>query len=147
MCAWIQARYGEMFRRSSSSERRRMSTAVDISVPPPKAFPKFGPILRGTARADLTGASRPARRFVYVIRSDSDPARHYVGLTSDVRARLKWHNHGPGGHTMPDRPVVVARFDQVCARERRSALREGSEVGIRTGLRSPAFRALPVTFL
>jgi putative endonuclease len=50
------------------------------------------------------------KRFVYIIRSDSDLSRHYVGITNDVRARLQWHNNGPSGHTVSHRPwsVVVA---------------------------------------
>jgi putative endonuclease len=67
---------------------------------------------------------------VYVIRSDSDPARHYVGLTSDVRARLKWHNHGPGGHTMPDRPwsllVSIKFVHESDARRFEKDLKSGS---------------------
>ncbi len=53
------------------------------------------------------------KRFVYVLRSDVDPSRHYVGATSDVAARLEWHNHGPCGHTVEHRPwsvVVVIEF-------------------------------------
>jgi len=53
------------------------------------------------------------RRFVYVLRSDRDHSRHYVGMTSDVENRLEWHNHGPCGHTLEDRPwslVVVLEF-------------------------------------
>jgi len=64
------------------------------------------------------------KRFVYVLRSDSDPERHYVGLSSDVDRRLERHNHGPSGHTVEHRPwsleVVIefpteqqaARFEQ-----------------------------------
>jgi putative endonuclease len=50
------------------------------------------------------------KRFVYIIRSDVDPSRHYVGITSDLRARLKWHNDGPCGHTRSHGPwsVVVS---------------------------------------
>ena len=50
------------------------------------------------------------KRTVYIIRSDADPSRHYVGLTNDLRARLEWHNHGPCGHTLSHRPwsVVVS---------------------------------------
>ena len=50
------------------------------------------------------------KRFVYILRSQSDPARHYVGLTSDVENRLEWHNAGPSGQTVLHRPwsVVVA---------------------------------------
>jgi predicted GIY-YIG superfamily endonuclease len=44
------------------------------------------------------------KRFVYIIRSEADQARHYVGLTSDVRARLRWHNDGPSGYTVQHRP-------------------------------------------
>jgi predicted GIY-YIG superfamily endonuclease len=53
------------------------------------------------------------KRIVYIIRSDADASRHYVGLTNDVRSRLEWHNHGPGGHTTSHRPwslVVTIEF-------------------------------------
>ena len=43
-------------------------------------------------------------RFVYVLESDSDPTRHYTGVTSNVDTRLEWHNHGPCGHTLKHRP-------------------------------------------
>ena len=50
------------------------------------------------------------KRFVYILRSDVDPDRHYVGITSDVDGRLEWHNGGPSGHTVEHRPwsVVVS---------------------------------------
>jgi len=41
---------------------------------------------------------------VYIIRSDADPERHYVGITQNVDERLDWHNHGPCGHTVNNRP-------------------------------------------
>lgn len=53
------------------------------------------------------------RRFVYIVRSDTDPKRHYVGITSDISDRLDWHNHGPCGHTIQNRPwslVVSMEF-------------------------------------
>jgi predicted GIY-YIG superfamily endonuclease len=53
------------------------------------------------------------KRFVYIIRSDSDPNRHYVGVTGDPDSRLRWHNVGPSGHTVSHRPwsfVVVIEF-------------------------------------
>ena len=51
-----------------------------------------------------------SKRFVYILRSDVDPNRHYTGITSDVEARLHWHNSGPSGATIHDRPwsLVVA---------------------------------------
>ena len=53
------------------------------------------------------------KRFVYILRSQTAPSRHYVGITSDVSARLDWHKHGPRGHTVADRPwslVVSIEF-------------------------------------
>ena len=54
-----------------------------------------------------------AKRIVYIIRSDTDPSRHYVGITNNLRNRLEWHNHGPTGHTVANRPwslVVSLEF-------------------------------------
>lgn len=53
------------------------------------------------------------KRFVYILRTDAEPSRHYVGITNDVAARLEWHNGGPGGHTRSCRPwslVVSMEF-------------------------------------
>ncbi len=53
------------------------------------------------------------KRIVYLLRSDSDPRRHYVGITSDILSRLDWHNCGPCGHTIHCRPwslVVSIEF-------------------------------------
>ena len=50
------------------------------------------------------------QRFVYILRSESDADRHYVGRSGDVEARLDWHNSGPSGHTLHHRPwrVIVS---------------------------------------
>ena len=53
------------------------------------------------------------KRIVYILRSDSDPSRHYVGITNNLRARLHWHDNGPSGHTISLRPwslVVSIEF-------------------------------------
>jgi predicted GIY-YIG superfamily endonuclease len=47
------------------------------------------------------------KRFVYVLRSDFNPARHYVGVTTNVDERLWWHNNGRDGHTLHDRPWFI----------------------------------------
>ena len=47
---------------------------------------------------------RHDRRFVYVLRRDRNPRRHYGGLTADVAQRLEWHNAGQNEHTSRDRP-------------------------------------------
>lgn len=54
-----------------------------------------------------------SNRFVYVLRSGSDPTRYYVGLTSDVARRLETHNSGGSRHTVANRPwhlVVAVEF-------------------------------------
>jgi predicted GIY-YIG superfamily endonuclease len=50
------------------------------------------------------------KRFVYILRSDVDPNRHYTGSTGNVVKRLRWHNTGRSGVTVRHRPwsVVVA---------------------------------------
>jgi putative endonuclease len=72
----------------------------------------------------------PEKRFVYILRSDADPARHYTGITSDVTARLEWHNHGPCGCTIHHRPwslVVSIEFrTEASARRFESYLKSGS---------------------
>ncbi len=45
-----------------------------------------------------------SKRFVYVLRSISDPSRPYVGLTHDVPSRLKDHNAGRCPHMARHRP-------------------------------------------
>jgi putative endonuclease len=60
-------------------------------------------------------------RFVYILRSDSDPARHYIGRTADVDNRLEWHNNGPCGYTRHHRPwslVVSLEFPNESAAAR-----------------------------
>jgi len=54
------------------------------------------------------------RRFVYILRSITDPNRHYTGLTSDVAERLAWHNAGLSYHTAKHRPwklITSIEFD------------------------------------
>jgi putative endonuclease len=70
------------------------------------------------------------KRFVYVLRSESDPDRHYVGVTSDVEARLAWNNDGPSGATTHYRPwkviVSVEFLDEGTAVRFEQYLKSGS---------------------
>ena len=50
---------------------------------------------------------RPARRFVYVLRSVNDPERKYIGLAAHVSTRLYAHNAGQNPSTVLWRPWVV----------------------------------------
>ena len=69
-------------------------------------------------------------RFVYILRSDSDPLRHYVGRTANLDNRVQWHNHGPCGYTRKHRPwsiVVSLEFpDESAAARFESYLKTGS---------------------
>jgi predicted GIY-YIG superfamily endonuclease len=44
------------------------------------------------------------KRFVYVLKSATSGVQYYIGLTSDVPARLADHNAGRCPHTARDRP-------------------------------------------
>jgi predicted GIY-YIG superfamily endonuclease len=53
-------------------------------------------------------------KYVYLLRSDSNPNQTYVGSTADFTERLKQHNSGKSPYTerfRPWKPVVVLRFD------------------------------------
>ncbi len=54
--------------------------------------------------------NRSDRRIVYVLRSERDPTRHYVGLTADLSKRLECHNAGQNIDTAKDRPWSVVVF-------------------------------------
>ena len=78
-----------------------------------------------------------AKRFVYILRSDADPNRHYTGITSDIAARLDWHNRGPCGctvHNRPWSPVVSVGFrTETAARRFERYLKSGSGRASRGG--------------
>jgi putative endonuclease len=68
--------------------------------------------MAGDAIALASAMSAP-RRVVCVLVSQSNPSRHYVGVTSDVPTRLAVHNSGGSRHTANDRPwrlVVSLEF-------------------------------------
>ena len=69
-------------------------------------------------------------RFVYILRSETDPLRHYVGRTVDVDERLDWHNAGPTGYTRLHRPwrvIVSIEFpDESAAARFERYLKSGS---------------------
>jgi predicted GIY-YIG superfamily endonuclease len=53
------------------------------------------------------------KHWVYVLQSSVLPDKHYVGLTSDVDARLAFHNQGRSSHTAKAAPwhlLVAIRF-------------------------------------
>ena len=44
---------------------------------------------------------------VYMLVSESDPDRHYVGCTTDLPGRLALHNDGKVSHTAKNKPWHV----------------------------------------
>jgi len=42
--------------------------------------------------------------YVYILVSESEPDRHYIGSTSDLNARLAAHNAGRVSHTSKYKP-------------------------------------------
>lgn len=42
--------------------------------------------------------------YTYILRSESDPTRHYMGRTADLNQRLAHHNGGMCKHTAKYRP-------------------------------------------
>jgi predicted GIY-YIG superfamily endonuclease len=50
------------------------------------------------------GVAYPEKRFVYIIRSLSNPRKRYVGVTSDVHSRVCRHNAGHNRSTAQWKP-------------------------------------------
>jgi putative endonuclease len=48
--------------------------------------------------------------YVYILRSRDDSERHYVGVTGDLRERLKKHNAGDVPHTAKYAPWSIKTY-------------------------------------
>jgi predicted GIY-YIG superfamily endonuclease len=56
-----------------------------------------------------------SKRFVYILKSIAFPDEYYVGLTSDMPARIAAHNEGLTSSTVDHRAwraLVVIEFDE-----------------------------------
>jgi len=59
----------------------------------------------------------PARgtfRYVYVLVSEVDASRHYIGVTDDLHERLNHHNAGSSPHTAKYRPWHIETCTAFC---------------------------------
>jgi predicted GIY-YIG superfamily endonuclease len=56
--------------------------------------------------------------YVYILQSECDAARFYVGLTDDLHARLPKHNAGGVPHTAKFRPWRIKTAIAFADRER-----------------------------
>jgi putative endonuclease len=63
-------------------------------------------------------------KYVYILECVDEPARHYTGITDDLRARLKAHNSGKEYHTSEFKPwrlntyVAFSDLDRAVAFEK-----------------------------
>lgn len=68
--------------------------------------------------------------YVYILQSEKDPARFYVGITSDLKRRFKEHNAGESIHTNKYTPWVLYSYtafaDQRKAEKFEDYLKTGS---------------------
>ncbi len=68
--------------------------------------------------------------YVYLLESEPDPTHHYVGLTTNLRQRLKEHNGGKSAHTAKYLPrqirTYIAFSDQGKAKQFERYLKSGS---------------------
>jgi predicted GIY-YIG superfamily endonuclease len=73
------------------------------------------------------------KRIVYAMKNTDDSPRFYVGLTSDVNARLAEHNAGRCPHTAAHRPwhlrVVIEFAEEPTAIRFERYLKSGSGRG------------------
>jgi putative endonuclease len=49
-------------------------------------------------------------KYVYLLESIEHPEQNYVGLTDDLRARLKVHNSGGSSHTTKYKPWQLITY-------------------------------------
>jgi len=57
------------------------------------------------------GQASRLMHYVYLLQSQSNPRQQYIGLTRDLRQRLKGHNEGRSPHTAKFYPwILVAYF-------------------------------------
>jgi predicted GIY-YIG superfamily endonuclease len=48
--------------------------------------------------------------YVYILRSVEDPAHYYVGVTADLRSRIRKHNAGEVSHTSKYAPWTIKTY-------------------------------------
>ena len=69
-------------------------------------------------------------KYVYLLQSEDDPNRHYVGSTLNMEKRFKDHNNGLSAHTRKFTPwkliVSVAFSDHAKADQFEAYLKTGS---------------------
>ena len=70
--------------------------------------------------------------YVYILRSLEFPERYYVGITGDLRSRLRKHNAGEVSHTSKYAPWEIKTY--VAFADEKQALEEISQITVGKGL-------------
>ena len=88
-------------------------------------------LYRRSPLAEADGEGGPTNMtFVYLLQSQVDTSKHYVGISSDPARRLEEHNSGQSIHTNKHRPwktnVVVGFTDATKATAFERYLKSGS---------------------
>jgi predicted GIY-YIG superfamily endonuclease len=88
----------------SPAQDVRAAQRMRTSCLSPKLLHGICAVVAGAQNASASCMEGIGQRFVYILRSERDPSRHYVGRTANVDERLHWHNTGPSGVTRDHRP-------------------------------------------
>ena len=73
-------------------------------------FAKATQNLRGIKKHTYRTFDNEGMTYVYILRSVQNPRKIYVGVASDLRARLKSHNLGQSRHTARFRPWELETY-------------------------------------
>ena len=92
-----------------------MGAVDDRLLALPECQRQFRPVVTRPRKPDVfawpntcsLGRVVASKRIVYILRSRSDPARYYTGVTADLRPRLDEHNLGRCPQTAKGLPWVV----------------------------------------
>ena len=104
----------DRFQRSAE-ERSKFAEKSKMQEPIPKSNPN----------------QRKPRKTVYLLKSQSHPNKNYIGLTSNLKARLVEHNSGKSPHTAKYSPwfLISAHYfsSEEQARQFEKYLKSGSD--------------------
>jgi len=67
--------------------------------------------------------------YVYLIESEKDPAKRYVGFTDDLKKRHGEHNAGKSKYTLDHRPWVLVTYLAFRSREKAVAMEKYLKIG------------------
>lgn len=67
--------------------------------------------------------------YVYLIQSIAEPDQRYIGLTSDLRARMAKHNAGGSPHTSKYAPWRLVTYVAFTDRSKAAAFEQYLKVG------------------